>query len=510
MDKDSNEKLDIDKKLNDVDNMNTGKKIEEKEENRHVEFAGNSSDSDPYEVDPTKCREVDYNLGNIEFAGDTSDSEEDSALNQSSILNTAFCKDTLSFAGDESSGDSTDFYEPSSEKISRESYEFELEPEPSSIFPFKSRMKRTSVPDPDFTEPSTSTGTRPTVKRCNHYCKNECEKIKNMNFQSEIRNIHSKLSTMNNQEKRNYILDQIKFQDRFGLSTDRFIIKSENLCVNYFSFCTGLSLKVLNSVQKDFCHGIEQYSHGASSTKRLTAPMLRFISWMVSFSRLYGEHSPDEAGVVVLPAHLTKAKLFIIYSETVRQDLLAHSTFYQALGTKFGRNRTDPSLPCVTIPKDSSHCKCNECLSLKKFRRCAKTEVQIDVAEQLLKNHFNMCGKERMNVWSKFQRCIDFPKENLGIQFDDMDQTKTNLPRFSERAKSQSNFRQLKTHCTGVIIHSGLYDSNRNVHLILNNDQYEQGMLSLYQIFYQFLFSLSHIYCNVYNFTCCCYQFPWL
>ena len=252
-------------------------------------------------------------------------------------------------------------------------------------------------------------------------------------------------------------------------------MKSQHLCANYFSRMIGISKKVLNSVLNDFSCGVLQYSHGASSMKRQTTQMLRFASWLVSFSRLYGEHSPEEAGVVILPSYLTKAKLYIIYSETVRTDLLAHSTFYQALGTKFGRNRTDPSLPCILIPKDSLHCKCNECLSLKKFKRNAKTEVQLSVADSLLKNHFNVCGKERINVWAKFQRCADFPQENLGIQFDDMDQRKTNLPRFSERSKSQSNFRQLKTHLTGVIVHSGLYESNRSVHFFLNNDQYEQG-----------------------------------
>ena len=424
---------------------------------KKLEFAGNSSDSE----ESKECAE-------LEFAGNSSDLEE--------CLN--FVKDSnkiseISFAGDEDSSDSFDLYEPTLEEEEKECFEFNAESVEEPIVPFKSIDRPVTVSDPDFTEPLEFG--RPLTRICGRFCKNDCQNLVNINFQSEIRNMKSKLELMKNHEKRNYILEQLKYQDQFGLPVDRFVVKSEHLCTNYFSHVTGVSCKVLHSVLQDFCFGVQQYTHGKTNTKNQTTKMLRFTSWLMSFSRLYGEHSPEEAGVIVLPSHLTKAKLYIIYSETVRTDLLAHSTFYLALGTKFGRNRTDLSLPCVLIPKDSLHCKCNECLSLKKFKRNAKTELQLSVADELLKNHFNVCGKERMNVWTKFQRCVDFPDENLGIQFDDMDQTKTNLPRFSERSKSQSNFCQLKTHLTGVIVHSGLYESKRCVHFYLNNDQFEQG-----------------------------------
>ena len=99
-----------------------------------------------------------------------------------------------------------------------------------------------------------------------------------------------------------------------------------------------------------------------------------------------------------------------------------------------------------------------------------------------------------MQVWNLFQRCVDFKHENLGLQFDDMDQTKTNIPKFSERSKTLQNFNQLKTHCTGVIVHSGLYPENRSVKFYLNNDQFEQGKPSKHK---KNIESFDIVYCFI-------------
>ena len=95
-----------------------------------------------------------------------------------------------------------------------------------------------------------------------------------------------------------------------------------------------------------------------------------------------------------------------------------------AMESKFGRQRDDISLPCIVIPKESGHCKCNECHALKKFKRGAKTELQMSVADKLMQEHLDVCARERIQVWELFQKCADFKQEHIGIQFDDMDQTK--------------------------------------------------------------------------------------
>ena len=411
------------------------------------EFAGHSSDEQD---------------NSFEFEGDSSDDKEETETNF--------------FEGhsDDESFDSIDFFEPTNEE-NDDQYNFEST-EKVCVEPYKPLMRSNiekKDDNIDFSDPLQLI--RPDGLHCSRYCENKCGKLnKCLSFVCEMRGIKGKFDELNRQEKRNHLLDQLAYQDQFGLAVNVFFVKSEPLCLQFFSSVSGVSTRVLSSVVKDYSNGVHRYTNDHGRQK-MSSQMLKFISWAVSYVKLHGEHSPDDKGVISLPSWLTKAKLYEKYSDTVGKQRLALSTFYQALGSRFGRERDDVSLPCIVIPKDSEHCKCNECLAYKKFKRTAKTELQLSVADKLLQNHLDICARERMRVWCLFQRCVDFKYENLGIQFDDMDQTKTNVPKFAERSKSLQNFNQLKNHCTGVIVHSGLYPENRSVHFYLNQDQFEQG-----------------------------------
>ena len=425
------------------------------------EFAGHSSSSD-------------LNYASFEFAGDSSNDQDERFSDTALIVEEAKIN---FFAGQsDDSVSSIDLFEPANEiRELGDQYDFNSDDE-DNLGPYQHLTSRCNnkSEDIDFSDPVQLT--KPESNLCSQYCENKCSKL-NMcvSFICEKGSIRAKFDALNRQERRNNLLDQLSHQDQFGLPVNVFYVKSEPLCVKFFSSVSGVSARVLSSVIEDFSTGLHRYTHGLENTKKLSSQMMKFISWTVSFAKIHGEHRPDDYGVIALPSFLTKAKLYQYYSDSVGTKRLALSTFYQALGSKFGRQRDDVSLPCIVIPKDSEHCKCNECLSLKKFKRSAKTELQISVAEKLLQNHLDVCARERMQVWCLFQRCVDFKYENLGIQFDDMDQRKTNIPKFAERSKALQNFNQLKTHCTGVIVHSGLYPDNRSVQFYLNNDQFEQG-----------------------------------
>ena len=362
------------------------------------------------------------------FAGDSPDEEQPN-------LDTAFVASESNinfFAGiSDDSNSSIDLYEPikgSNETINE--YTFDATNEEQDINSYKPLVNRRkykeSTEEIDLMDPLQLT--KPENEQCSRHCENKCGKLKSsVSFNCEMRGIKANYENLNRQDRRNQLLDQLSHQDKFGLSTNVFFIKTEPLCVKFFSLVSGVSARVLSSVIEDFQNGIQRYTHGSENTKRMMSPqMLRFVSWTVSFAKLHGEHSPDDKGVIVLPSFLTKTKLYKYYSDMAGKTRLALSTFYQALGSKFGREREDVSLPCIVIPKDSEHCKCTECLSLKKFKRSAKTELQISVADKLLQAHLNVCARERMQVWCLFQRCVDFKYENIGIQFDDMDQVRNN------------------------------------------------------------------------------------
>ena len=63
----------------------------------------------------------------------------------------------------------------------------------------------------------------------------------------------------------------------------------------------------------------------------------------------------------------------------------------------------------------------------------------------------------------------------LGIQFDDMDNSKSMLPRMVEKTKSMVGLKKLKTKILGCILNSLLYDTGRCVKFYLSHDQFENG-----------------------------------
>ena len=415
----------------------------------------------------TKNTEDEY-----EFAGHSSD---DSFEFEGDSSDGSVTAEEINCDGDGGdSKDSIDLYEPSCDNKD-DQYNFSTA-ENDSLGEYKhvnrSEIKHRTSDIVDYSDPVQNVEKETLL--CSRCCLNNCSKLTmSLSFVCEMRAIKNKFDSLNRTEKRNHLLSQLAFQEQFDLPVEVFMVKSAPLCLRFFSQVSGVSVRVLSSVVEDHRNGVNHYT-SAHSRQHMSSKMMRFISWTVSFVKLHGEHSPDDKGVVSLPSWLTKAKLYEKYSDGVGSDRLALSTFYQALGSKFGRERDDVTLPCIVIPKDSDHCKCNDCLAYKKFRRTAKTELQISVAEKLLLSHLDTCARERMRVWCLFQRCVDFKEENLGLQFDDMDQCKTALPKFAERCKSLQNFNQLKNHVTGVIVHSGLYPDNRAVHFMLNQDQFQQ------------------------------------
>ena len=414
----------------------------------------------------------------LEFDGDSTEDESESLdfeRNSSddddhTVVNKSECLPKFFEGG--SDEDSMDFYEPTGE-IDDNQYNFESD-EVVATEAYKHLVRRVNNKDLlDYSDPLVLT--KPDRQHCSRFCDNQCGRLmENSSFATEAHNVNEKFVVLDRHGKRKHLLAQLSFQEQFGISVNVFMVKSEPVCLKFFSAVSGVSVRVLASVVQDFKNGVKQYPRERGQEEK-SVRMMKFISWMVSFASIHGEHSPDDKGLITLPSWLTKRKLYQKYCDDVGVNIIALSTFYQALGSKFGRDRDDATLPCIMIPKDSEHCKCNECLAYKKFKRSAKTELQLSVGDKLLQNHLDICARERMRVWSLFQRCVDFKLENLGLQFDDMDQRKTDLPKFAERSKSLQSFNQLKNHCTGVIIHSGLYPENRSIHFFLNQDQYEQG-----------------------------------
>ena len=66
---------------------------------------------------------------------------------------------------------------------------------------------------------------------------------------------------------------------------------------------------------------------------------------------------------------------------------------------------------------------------------------------------------------------ISHSTENLFLQIDSMDNSKSYLPRYLEHAKEYQGTERLPTKITGGLIHSGCYQEKRKVMLFLNHEQ---------------------------------------
>ena len=65
-----------------------------------------------------------------------------------------------------------------------------------------------------------------------------------------------------------------------------------------------------------------------------------------------------------------------------------------------------------------------------------------------------MCRRERKKYQSHREKARSAPHKSCTIIVDGMDQAKTNIPYTKLQAKSASNLWKLRTHVTGVLVHT--------------------------------------------------------
>ena len=74
-----------------------------------------------------------------------------------------------------------------------------------------------------------------------------------------------------------------------------------------------------------------------------------------------------------------------------------------------------------------------------------------------------------------------------GLQFDDMSNDKSTLPRSVEKTKGLTGLKTLKTKITGAILNSSLYEGGRKTVILLNHDQFENGSNKVITLIYNLL-----------------------
>ena len=111
------------------------------------------------------------------------------------------------------------------------------------------------------------------------------------------------------------------------------------------------------------------------------------------------------------------------------------------------------------------------------FRKQGKNNQPEDLAKvwSLTDAHRNEYSEARIEVNRQMDLALSQPKTWFGMQIDDMDNSKSYLPKLTENYKSLVSTTRLKTKITGCIIVSSLYENNRKCHFFTNHDQFENG-----------------------------------
>ena len=311
---------------------------------------------------------------------------------------------------------------------------------------------------------------------CSKHCGGNCYK----QYKAWSEDLQTRFETMFKCEKiidsKTKLLNHLKTQfDVNGMPTSSFVINGHEFCIGFLSLKTGISQHILKGVLNDFHNGRSLYEHGNRGIlKNRTLPSIKAISWLKCYSEVYGQASPEE-DVIVLSHWLKKKHLYQMYVSETSAPHVSKSTFYHIFNHDFGVNRPDKTLPRLRISKYSTHSVCTICVILNMKLKEAKTEDELKIVKAAVNEHRLKFGDARRKVGEIRQSAISFPSDNLFIQIDAMDNTKSYLPRYKVSSKDQVGKERLVSKISGCIISNGFYEHQRKVLFFINHDIFENG-----------------------------------
>lgn len=171
---------------------------------------------------------------------------------------------------------------------------------------------------------------------------------------------------------------------------------------------------------------------------------------------------------------MIKTSLFSIYQTETFPPRIKKSTFFKNFLKFFGPKRIDENIPRIRISKYSTHSRCDVCVRLQELRAQVKTTEDLQKVRKMTEQHWRTYSDARIAIDTLFQKAQSKPREYLGFKVDDMDNSKSYLPKILEPGKKLVGMEKLKTRITGTILYSSLYPGGRKVHFFLNHDQFAQ------------------------------------
>ena len=248
---------------------------------------------------------------------------------------------------------------------------------------------------------------------CSRSCGGNCHAIYSVLKDEEKSKFQELFSGRKLIDMKQKLLDHLYSQDVCGLPVHGYYLSKHLFCLGYLTYQTNISYYMLKAVLSDFWEGRKNYVHGNKGISKDKTTSISFISWMVQFCEINGQYAPDEE-VIILPHWLSKRVLYDMYLNETIGPHLALSSFYALFKKKFGAYRDDPSFSHIRISKYSSHSVCNICAALKSNKRQAKTEFELNVAQEKINQHRLVYTGARKKIEDIIQSALSHPDDNLG------------------------------------------------------------------------------------------------
>ena len=151
------------------------------------------------------------------------------------------------------------------------------------------------------------------LSSCSKTCRAQFEKLK---FEDQDKFRTLVLGPL--RERSSKLLKRFSNQRQFfgALSENSIYFEGVYYCSGFFSFITGCSKYLVRKAIHDSEIGKTDYHHGNEGIHRQSPKTVIFIAWMILYSDLYGQSSPEDLKRI-LPAFLCKKLVHGIYTEEV-------------------------------------------------------------------------------------------------------------------------------------------------------------------------------------------------
>eukprot|EP00795_Rhopilema_esculentum_P008448 gene8448-14434_t len=258
-----------------------------------------------------------------------------------------------------------------------------------------------------------------------------------------MRLLRHRFATKGEKQQRQCILDEIT---QSPLLEPKLFIDGQRVCISTWCLFHGCSTtrfyEILQLARK---YGFKANVAGSrKGVKNVSAKRIRARNWMNTMCSI-GEILPDDDKTVYLPCCFSRKELYATYiSDTKGGQVLGYTAFRKMWKEDFKHVKISR--------RKGSFTKCGVCVLLKDLTTASTNPDRRKRLLQKKTKHIEQQQAERQKYYHHIAKARKHPHKYISIISDAMDQSKTNIPHWLSKSKSNKD-EFLKTHVTGLLSH---------------------------------------------------------